>query len=220
MHCATGGVILASQAGLLTTSSAWGACSQKGSVATAVATDLSALPSISVQSHRLFTAADPSLALSLYRTAPGVLEQYEHLNKVHPASHSQPASAASASAAGEGGPAGGGASSSGGGAAEGQPGGAGASPVADSDILKTDSPGAGETQHPGETSPGVMEPKASGRWGEQQQCCCASAAAAADTQCWLIAAGVQAAWLPVAAMPGLLPVMASARQCALRRPVS
>lgn len=131
---------------------------------------------------------DPSLALSLYRTAPGVLEQYEHLNKVHPASHSQPASAASASAAGEGGPAGGGASSSGGGAAEGQPGGAGASPVADSDILKTDSPGAGETQHPGETSPGVMEPKASGRWGEQQQCCCASAAAAADTQCWLIAA--------------------------------
>ena len=94
-----------------------------------------------------------------------MLEQYEHLNKVHPASHSQPASAASASAAGEGGPAGGGASSGVGGAAEGQPGGAGASPAADSDMLKTDSPGAGETQHPGGTSPGLMKPKASGAVG-------------------------------------------------------
>ncbi|PRW44436.1 hypothetical protein C2E21_6561 [Chlorella sorokiniana] len=94
------------------------------------------------------------------RTAPGILEQFEHLEKLHPSTHNQPATASSASA-GEGGESSKGSEGSrvGGssGAAEGQPGGAGAGPAAESDMLKTDSPGAGETQHPGQTNPALMK---------------------------------------------------------------
>lgn len=88
-----------------------------------------------------------------------MLEKYEHLDKMHP-SHGQPATPTSA-AGSEGSPAGGG---GGGGAAEGQPGGAGASPAAESDMLKTDSPGAGETQHPGETGGALMQQKVRREW--------------------------------------------------------
>ena len=84
------------------------------------------------------------------RTAPGVLDKFEHLEKLHP---SQPAaSAAATGGSGEGG-------GVGGGAAEGQPGGAAVGPEAGSEMLKTDSPGVGETQHPGETTAALVKEK-------------------------------------------------------------
>ncbi len=111
----------------------------------------------------LLLPASPLIHGRRRRTAPGVLEKYEHLDKLHPL-HGQPATTASASesasAGGEGSTSASG-GSSGGGAAEGQPGGAGAGPAAESDMLKTDSPGAGETQHPGEASQALMKQQAS-----------------------------------------------------------
>lgn len=92
--------------------------------------------------HQRLRCAGPPL---LCRVAPGVLEEYEHLEK-----HMHPGNAASGSGEAAPQPAG---------AAEGSeaPAAGGAS-----EMLKTDAPGAGETQHPGEAGTALMQEKVGG----------------------------------------------------------